>query len=127
MRWERKTEWQSRAEDGVAMETEGRNGEEDRMEKAEEDSAEEGLDRLDEEDRSHERSLGANRLAKEGKCDPEICAVQTRVGRPWEPASPCPRGLTALDSEAVGWKCCSPTPRTSHMYSSKGPTRLKAA
>lgn len=51
MRWERKTEWQSRAEDGVAMETEegGMEGEEDWMEKAE-DSAEEGPDRrLDEE------------------------------------------------------------------------------
>lgn len=46
---------------------------------------------------------------------------------PGEAASPCPRGLPALDSESVGWKCSSPTPRASHMYSWKGPTRLEAA
>lgn len=49
-------------------------GEEDRMEKAEEDSAEEGPDGLDEEDG---KSFGPDGLAEEGKYDPEICAVQT--------------------------------------------------
>lgn len=52
----------------------GMEGEEDRMEKAEEDSAEEGPDGLDEEDG---KSFGPDGLAKEGKYDPEICAVQT--------------------------------------------------
>lgn len=52
MRWERKTEWQSRAEDGVAMETEeGRNGGRRRQDGEGRDSAEEGQDRrLDEEE-----------------------------------------------------------------------------
>lgn len=44
------------------------------MEKAEEDSAEEGPDGLDEEDG---KSFGPDGLAEEGKYDPEICAVQT--------------------------------------------------
>lgn len=69
----------------------GMEGEEDRMEKAE-DSAEERPDRrLGDRKGNCERSFGPHRLAKEGqKMTLEADPVQIWAG---EPASPCPQGL----------------------------------